>query len=208
MRNSGCWCCISTIVPTYLVLPSIPSFILCLQEMLREVKMPLIYFPEDRVTGCAGTGIGQASVSSTHTTNPRHVEKKKNSRTLMQMWSSKVCLLITLLHRRDIRTYHSFMQIYPMISLTYKIDVLISSVMPAHGTCPDVICHSGTLKLHVLLCSYSGSCQCSLHLMCLSLLSQCLLPNLSPYWRPRTDVFWSSKTPQNIERFQQIYQCL
>ena len=39
--------------------------------------MPLIYFPEDKVTGCAGTGIGQASVSSTHTTNPRHVEKKK-----------------------------------------------------------------------------------------------------------------------------------
>ena len=39
--------------------------------------MPLIYFPEDRVTGCAGTGIGQASVSSTHTNNPRQLEKKK-----------------------------------------------------------------------------------------------------------------------------------
>ena len=38
--------------------------------------MPLIYFPEDRVTGCAGTGIGQASVSSTHTNNPRQLEKK------------------------------------------------------------------------------------------------------------------------------------
>lgn len=40
--------------------------------------MPLIYFPEDRVTGCAGTAVGQTSVSSTHTTNPRQVEKKKN----------------------------------------------------------------------------------------------------------------------------------
>ena len=39
--------------------------------------MPPIYFPEDRVTGCAGTGIGQASVSSTHTTSPRHIKKKK-----------------------------------------------------------------------------------------------------------------------------------
>ena len=144
--------------------------------------MPPIYFPEDRVTGCAGTGIGQASVSSTHTTSPRHVKKKKKkSRTLRQLWSSKVHLLISLLHRRDIRTYHSFTQIYPMISLTYKIDVLISSVMPAHCTCPDIICHSGTLKLHVLFCSYSGSCQCSFRLKCLSLLSQCLLPNLSPY---------------------------
>ena len=94
MRNSGCWCCISTIVPTYLALPSIPSFILCPQEMLREVKMPPIYFPEDRVTGCAGTGIGQVSVSSTHTTNPRHVKKKKKSRTLRLMWSSKVRLFI------------------------------------------------------------------------------------------------------------------
>ena len=45
--------------------------------MLREVKRPLIYFTEDRVTGCAGTGIGHAFVSSTHTTNPRQVEKKK-----------------------------------------------------------------------------------------------------------------------------------
>ena len=41
--------------------------------------MPPIYFPEDRVTGCAGTGIGQASVSSTHTTSPRHIKKKKKN---------------------------------------------------------------------------------------------------------------------------------
>ena len=95
------------------------------------------------------------------------------------MWSGNVCLLTSLLHRWDSRAFHSSTWIYPMISSTYKFDILISSVIPAHCTCPHIICHSGTLKLHVLFFSYSGSFQHSVCLRCPSFLSQYLLANLS-----------------------------
>ena len=104
-----------------------------------------------------------------------------------------------------------------MISSTYKIDILISSVIPAHCTCPHIICHSGTLKLHVLFFSYSGSFQRSFCLRCPSLLSQYLLPNLSYFLKTdiivcnwsvivcnRSDVIASSKASRNIKNSTNI----
>ena len=77
-----------------MVLPPIPSFNLCTQEIFKEVKLSLVCFPQARIIVCAGTGVSLAQASSTRTTNPRQVEN-----TTFQDTKAKVvqkCLFINI----------------------------------------------------------------------------------------------------------------